>query len=148
MRLQKDLREFIELLNSKQVDYVIVGAHALAYHGYPRYTADLDILIRVSESNARKLQEVITAFGFEDTGLRAQDFLSENQVIQLGVSPNRIDIVTALTGVAFDDAWTDRVETELDGIPIHMLSRECLIRNKKALGRPKDIADLDFLEER
>lgn len=81
------------------------------------------------------------------TGARAQDFLGVNQVIELGVAPNRIDIVTAPTGVRFDEAWTDKVEAELDGIPIHMLSRKHLIKNKKALRHPKDVADLDFLEE-
>jgi len=143
--LHRDLREFVALLNSNEVDYLVVGAHALAYHGHPRYTGDLDLFVRACEANAQKLERVIVAFGFEDTGLRADDFLTEGAVIQLGIAPNRIDLLTGLTGVLFDEAWEERIEAELDGVPVHMLSKPHLIRNKKALGRPKDLADVDSL---
>lgn len=146
MQLQPDLREFIGLLNSNGVEYVIVGAHALAYHGRPRYTGDLDILVRVSEENARRLEEVLILFGFQSTGLKAKDFLGINRVVQLGVAPVRIDILTALTGVAFDEVWADRCETDLDGVPVNIISKRLLIQNKKSLGRPRDRADLESLE--
>lgn len=145
MKLQKDLKEFITLLNSKGVDYLVVGAYALAYHGHPRYTGDMDIFVRVSEENASKLEEVVRDFGFSSTGLSAKDFLEEHQVIQLGVVPNRIDILTALTGVTFDEAWWDKVQVELDGVSLNMIGRTHFIKNKRALGRAKDLADIEAI---
>lgn len=94
MKLQKDLREFIELLNSHGVKYLIVGAYSLAYHGMPRFTGDIDIFIEVNQKNADHLQDVIQAFGFGSSGLQKEDFLKPNQVIQLGIAPNRIDLLT------------------------------------------------------
>ena len=145
MGLQKDLKEFIESLNSKKAEYLVVGAHALAYHGHPRYTGDLDIAVRISSSNAKRVFEAVTAFGFGDVGLTEQDFLSSHQVVQLGVPPNRIDIIMSLDGLSFGEAWSARIETTIDGIPVHMMSREHLIRNKKATGRPQDLADIEAL---
>lgn len=147
MALQQDLREFIELLNSKGVEYVVVGAHALAYYGYPRFTGDLDLFVRVSEDNARKLEESVAQFGLGVMGLTATDFLGNDQVIELGVAPNRIDILTALTGVTFDQVWKDKVATSIDGVPVFIIGRAHLIENKRTLGRPKDLADLDYLEK-
>jgi uncharacterized nucleotidyltransferase DUF6036 len=144
--LQQDLREFIELLNSNKVEYLVVGAHALAFHGHPRYTGDIDILVNTSEKNARKIEGVILQFGFGEAALTAESFTGENQVVQLGIAPNRIDILTSLTGVRFQDAWNGRIAAEIDGLSLSMLSKEDLIRNKKALGRPKDVADLEYLE--
>ncbi|MFO7975920.1 MAG: hypothetical protein R6V12_14950 [Candidatus Hydrogenedentota bacterium] len=146
MALHPDWRAFIELLNSHGVEYVIVGAHAMAFHGCPRYTGDIDILVRVSPENAERLERVVRDFGFEDTGLTIRDFLKEHQVIQLGFPPNRIDLLTTLTGVSFDAAWAEAVSAELDGLPVKILSRNHLIANKKALGRTKDLADLEWLE--
>lgn len=145
MRLQEDLREFIALLNAAGVEYVIVGAHALAYHGCPRYTGDVDILVRVSQENARKLEGVIIEFGFGEAALGAEDFLADDRVIQLGVAPNRIDLLTTVTGVTFEAVWEGKVEAELDGVPVHLIGKKQFIQNKKALGRPKDLADLDSL---
>src|ERR1700737_4781118 len=108
MPLQKDLREFIESLNSRRVEYLIVGAHALAFHGVPRYTGDIDILIHNSPQNAARLQEVIVAFSFASLGLSAEDFLAPDRVIQLGVPPNRIDLLTSITGLEFAEAWAGR----------------------------------------
>ncbi|HOD48911.1 MAG TPA: nucleotidyltransferase [Candidatus Hydrogenedentes bacterium] len=145
MALHPDLRAFIELLNSHGVDYVVVGAHAMAYHGCPRYTGDIDLFLRVSDENAQRMERVICAFGFKDTGLSARDFSEEHQIIQLGFPPNRIDLLTTLTGVPFDDAWSGAVSARLEGLPVRILSREHLIVNKKALGRAKDLADLEWL---
>jgi hypothetical protein len=145
MPLHKDLREFIELLNSWSVDYVIVGAHALAFHGHPRYTGDLDLLVRPSPENAARLQQVVSQFGFASAALSAQDFLVSEQVIQLGRPPNRIDLFTSLTGVDFDEVWAGRVLSELDGIPVAFIGREAFIKNKRVTGRIQDQADLEAL---
>jgi len=117
MRLEKDLREFIALLNSNEVEYVIVGAFALAFHGRPRYTGDIDILVRPSPDNGAKLERAISVFGFSSVGLSAADFLAPDQVVQLGRAPNRIDILTSLTGVDFEEVWDQRVESEIDALP-------------------------------
>jgi hypothetical protein len=145
MRLPKDLREFVALLNSERVDYLIVGAFALAYHGAPRYTGDLDILVRCSEENARRIETALRAFGFASTGLKADDFLIPGQVIQLGVAPNRIDLLTSITGVGFEEAWAERQTAELDGLPVSFIGRAALIRNKKATARSRDLADVEAL---
>jgi predicted nucleotidyltransferase len=146
MRLNRDLREFIELLNSRRVEYVIVGAHSLAFHGRPRYTGDLDILVRPTGDNAKKLLELLNEFGFADAGFKETDFTEAGQVIQLGRPPNRIDLLTDLTGVAIADAFADKLAAEIDGVQVFVLSRQNLIRNKRAVGRPQDLADLDDLE--
>ncbi len=103
MRLSNDLREFLELLNSRGVDYVIVGAHNLAFHGLPRYTGDLDILVRAAPENAAKLVDLLNQFGFAHSGFRESDFTKPNQVIQLGRAPNRIDLLTSISGVSSDE---------------------------------------------
>jgi hypothetical protein len=97
MRLQKDLREFIALSNSNKVEYVIAGAFALAFHRRPRYTGDIDILVRPSSANAAKLERALSEFGFSSSGLRASDFIAPDQMIQLGRAPNPIDILTSIT---------------------------------------------------
>ena len=145
MPLQKDLREFIELLNSRHVEYLIVGAFALAFHGVPRSTGDIDILVRTTQQNAARVEEVLQTFSFASLGLSAADFLHADQVIQLGHPPNRIDLLTSITGVAFDEAWTDCVPGHLHGIPVRFIGRETLIRNKRATGRTQDKADLEAL---
>jgi hypothetical protein len=106
--LSSDLREFIHLLNTNSVKYVIVGAWALAFHGRPRYTGDLDIFVARDDENAGKLMAVIEAFGFAHAGIKREDFLQVDHVIQLGREPNRIDILTGISGVTFDEAWDNR----------------------------------------
>ena|SRR5437870_8819737 len=115
-RLPKDLREFIELLNSHDVRYLIVGGYAVAYHGYPRTTGDIDFFLEVSEENAAKMEAVLIDFGFGGLGLTRQDFLKPDQIIQLGYPPNRIDLLTAISGVSFAEAWEARVRDELDSL--------------------------------
>jgi hypothetical protein len=146
MRLNNDLREFLELLNSRGVDYVIVGAHSLAFHGRARYTGDLDILVRATPKNAAKLVDLLNQFGFTDSGFKESDFTEAEQMIQLGRAPNRIDLLTSITGVTTDEAFANRISAVLDGIPVFVLSKNALIRNKRAVGRPQDLADLDTLE--
>ena len=145
MNLSKDCREFIALLRSEGVDFIIVGAAALAAHGRPRYSGDVDFWIRCDAETASKMERVIAGFGFSSTNLKAADFAESDQVIQLGVAPNRIDILTGLTALKFDEAWSQRVDVELDGIVLPVLDRESFRRNKEALGRNKDLADLDSL---
>lgn len=144
--LSNDLQEFIRLLNTQAVEYLIVGAWALAFHGRPRYTGDVDILIRREPANAARMMRVIEAFGFGKTGLTAADFLRENYVIQLGVEPNRIDLLTGISGVEFKEGWQSRVAGKLGGQTVYFLNRDLLIRNKLAAGRDKDIADARLLE--
>jgi Nucleotidyl transferase of unknown function (DUF2204) len=146
MRLNNDLREFLELLNSRRVDYVIVGAHSLAFHGRPRYTGDLDILVTPDSENAAKLVVLLNEFGFGEAGFKESDFTQGSQIIQLGRAPNRIDLLTSLTGVANADAFADKVAAEIDGVSVYVLSKPNLILNKRAVGRPQDLADLAELE--
>jgi hypothetical protein len=145
MSLSADLKEFIELLNSRGVEYVIVGAHSLAFHGRPRYTGDLDVLVRPSPENAEKIAAVLTEFGFAESGFKSSDFLEPDQVIQLGRVPNRIDLMTGISGVETDDAFATKISAELVGLPVFILSKDLLIQNKRALARPQDLADLDAL---
>ena len=146
MALSKDWREFLELLNSRGVDYVIVGAQSLAFHGRPRHTGDLDILVRPTPDNARLLLALLNQFGFEQSSFKETDFLEPEQIIQLGRVPNRIDLLTSLTGVAPDEAFDAKVSAIIDGIPVFILGKDALIRNKRAVGRPQDLADLSALE--
>jgi hypothetical protein len=145
MSLSADLREFIELLNSHSVEYIIVGAHSLAFHGRPRYTGDLDILIVPTAENAAKVAAVLQRFGFGGTGFKESDFTEPDQLIQLGRAPNRIDLLTGITGVSTEDAFRTKISTELEGSPVFVLSKDLLIQNKRAVGRPQHIADLDAL---
>ena len=147
MPLPEDWRTFIESLNSNGVEYVIVGAVALAHHGTPRYTGDLDVLVRNSPENARRLELALTGFGLSALGLKAADFVDSYSVIQLGVAPFRIDILTSLTGVSFDQAWANRVETVVGETRVNFLGRNELIRSKKLTGRAQDRADLEALGE-
>ena len=145
MPLPEDWRAFIESLNSNGVEYLIVGAVALAYHGFPRYTGDLDVLVRNSPGNTRRLESALAGFGFASLGLKAADFADSYRVIQLGVPPNRIDLLTSITGVPFDEAWGDRVDADLEGTRVSFISRQALIRNKRLTGRAQDKADLEVL---
>jgi hypothetical protein len=145
MYLEVDLREFVVIINALEVRYLVVGAFAVAYHGYPRYTGDIDLFIEPSIENAQKIMMAIEQFGFGDIGLSVEDFLQDNQVIQLGVAPNRIDLLTFLTGVNFTEAWENRERGEIAGLNVSIISKELLKRNKAASGRSKDLADLEYL---
>ena len=148
MNLHKDLREFVELLNSNAIDYLVVGGHAVSFHGYPRYTGDIDFFLRAAPESARRILQLVGAFGFGDLGLTEADFASPSGVVQLGRPPNRIDLLLGITGVTFEEAWATRVPGELDGLPVFYPSREVLLRNKDATGRLKDAADAEILRRR
>ena len=144
-KLPNDLREFIELLNAHDVRYVIVGGYAVAYHGFPRLTGDIDFFVETSEENAQRLESVLTDFGFGSIGLSSEDFKKPDQIIQLGYPPNRIDLITSISGVTFAEAWADKVSDDLGGIPVTFIGKKTLLANKAASGRLKDRADLDSL---
>jgi len=147
MIFERDFRDFIELLNEHQVDYMIIGAHALAYHGRPRHTGDLDIWIKPSGENASKMIVVLDDFGFGSLGLKEQDFLKDNYVTQLGYPPLRIDILNAISGVGFDEAYSNKIEGDVDGLKINFINVEEFIRNKEATGRQKDLGDIASLRK-
>ena len=144
--LSKDLQEFIRLAKANGVEFLIVGAYALAFHGRPRYTGDLDIFIRRDPGNADRLMKVIQEFGFGATGITREDFLKENFVIQLGFEPNRIDLLTGISGVNFEEAWRTRETGRLAKEEVWFLSRELLIQNKRSSNRDKDLGDIQLLE--
>ena len=146
MKLSQDLREFIELLISLKIEFVIVGAHALAWHGLPRYTKDVDFLVNTNETNADGLEKLLTEFGFGRLGLTARDFTEPNQVIQLGMEPNRIDILTGISGGEWSEAWATRELGEMDGLPVCFLGKDAYLKIKIASGRPQDIADAQRLQ--
>ena len=146
MTLSKDWREFLELLNFHGVDYVIVGAQSLAFHARPRHTGDLQILVRPTPHNTRLVLSLLNEFGFRESSFKETDFLQPEQIIQLGRVPNRIDLLTSLTGVTTDEAFDAKVSAIIDGVPVFVLGKGTLIRNKRAVGRPQDLADLSALE--
>jgi len=145
MEGQQDFRDLLALFNEHNVDYMIVGAYALAFHGTPRYTGDIDILVKPNAVNARRIIAALDEFGFGSVGLRATDFETSDQVIQLGVPPVRVDMMTSITGVIWEEAFSGRVEGKYGDIPATYIGREQFISNKKALGRKKDLADLEAL---
>lgn len=147
MILHKDFKEFIQLLEKFEVQYLIVGGYALAYHGYPRFTQDIDFWIFIQKENAIKIIQVIRAFGFASLDLNEHDFLVPENVIQLGFPPNRIDILTEIDGVSFEKAYPSRKELKLDDLSIQFIGLDELIQNKKSSGRLQDLADIEMLEK-
>ena len=145
--LHKDFREFIELLNAHQVDFLIVGAHAVAFHARPRYTGDLDIFVRASAENGTRVAAALRDFGFAELGLTSGDFARPGHVVQLGREPVRIDISTAITAVSFDEAWNEKCSGAMDGLPVFFLSKRHLMANKQAVARDKDIVDVANLRK-
>ena len=144
--LNQDFREFIQSLNDNGVRYLVVGGYAVALHGHPRYTKDIDIWIELSEANAAHLVEALREFGFGSLGLEVTDFLVADQIIQLGYPPNRIDLITSLEGVDFETCYEARVAVEMDNVTVNFIDLENLKRNKKATGRLQDLADLENLQ--
>ena len=142
IQLPPDFKEFLKLLNSRNVEYLIVGGYAVGYHGYPRPTGDLDIWISSTRENAERAHDALQEFGFScPIELLQQD----NQLARMGVSPFRIEIMTTIDGVSFSDSYAERVHGELDGVEVNMISLPRLRENKKASGRSKDIMDLENL---
>jgi predicted nucleotidyltransferase len=146
VKLDKDLRELLELFRAKGADFLVVGGHAVAFHGHPRLTEDLDLFVRPDAANGARIVEALQEFGFGSLDITPADFQADDRVIQLGRAPNRVDLLTRLYGVEFAAAWERRVAANLDGVSIWMISREDLIANKRATGRTQDKADAEFLE--
>ena len=144
--LSKDFKEFIELLNENKVRYLVVGGYAVAFHGHPRYTKDLDVWIELSPDNANNILNALKKFGFGSLGLKPDDFLESDQIIQLGYPPNRIDILTTLKDLKFGHCYKAKVEVEIQGLHIDFIDIENLKKNKRATGRPQDLADAENLE--
>src|SRR5690606_11342070 len=138
--LSKDFKEFIELLNSNEVKYLLIGAYAVALHGHPRYTKDLDIWVELSTENAEKLDRAIKEFGFGSLKLTKEDFLTEGTVIQMGHPPNRIDIINSPDGINFAESYSSRLQLDLDGTKVSVIDLENLLKNKRASGRTQDLA--------
>ncbi len=144
--LNQDFKEFIKSLNDKQVHYLIVGGYAVAFYGYPRYTKDLDVWIEISEENAKKIIQALEQFGFASLSLTEQDFLTPNQVIQLGYPPSRIDLLTSIDGVEFFQCYQSRTSEDIDGQPVNFICLDDLKKNKRSSGRAQDLADLENLQ--
>ena len=146
MRLAKDVLEFIELLNSSSVDYLVVGGHAVGFHGFPRLTGDVDFFVRADDENATRLIEAFRRVGFDDAENLRPALTMEGRSIKIGVAPNRIDVITGISGVDFDEAWASRVSGHLESVPVEIIGKESLLKNKRASGRPKDLIDAAEIE--
>jgi hypothetical protein len=145
--VEPDFREFLELLNEEQVEALIVGGYAMAYHGVPRYTKDLDLYVHPTADNAAKIMRVLERFGMGSIGLTLSEFCKEDRVIQLGVAPVRIDLVTSIPGVRWERAWNNKVSVLYGDVPTFVIAKDDLIASKKVLGRKVDLADLEALGE-
>ncbi|MFI5308012.1 MAG: nucleotidyltransferase [Polyangiales bacterium] len=139
--------EFLSTFVSHRVRFLVVGGHALAVHGRPRYTDDLDVWVEPTPANAKRVIEALQAFGYEAYSLSAAEFATPDRMTHLGKPPMRIDIMTSVTGVRFRDAWANRMRAKIEGMTLCFLGRKQLIQNKAAAGRAKDLADLALLEE-
>jgi hypothetical protein len=145
----EDFRDLVKALSSHGVRFLVVGAHALAAHGVPRVTGDLDVWVESSPENAHRVVRALAEFGapLETLDLTESDFTTPDRVVQLGLPPFRIDLMTSISGVTFEGAWTGRLKGLLFDVPVSFLGREAFIRNKQASGRPKDLADIRALGE-
>ncbi len=147
MEVQPDFRELLELFNKHNVEYMIVGGYALAFHGAPRYTGDIDIFVKPDSENAQQILIALEEFGFGSVGIEQEDLENPNKVIQLGYPPVRIDIITSISGVSWDEACKERIEGEYGEIAVYYIGKKHYILNKKASGRRKDLADIEALGE-
>ena len=147
IHLPKDFKEFLQLLHSKKIEYLIIGGYAVAFHGYPRATGDMDIWIAIHENNAKKMVEVLNEFGFNNPELDKGLFLERDKNIRMGVPPMRLEILTSIDGVEFSECYKNKQTIKIDDVEIHFISLEDLKRNKKASGRYRDLDDLEHLEK-
>lgn len=148
MELNRDFREFFQSLNANGVRYLVVGGFAVALHGHPRYTKDIDVWIDGTAANAKRTVRALADFGFESLGLRAADFQVSDQVVQLGIAPNRIDILMSLQGVSFRRCYLRRVTADFAGVVVNFIDVESLKVNKRSTGRAQDLADVESLDSR
>jgi hypothetical protein len=141
-----DFSDMLSALCAETAEFMVVGAYAMAAHGLPRATGDIDIWVRPTPENARRVWRALERFGAPLSRLKVEDLLDPNTVYQIGVAPHRIDILTSISGVDFESAWSKRKVARLGGLDVHVLGRDQLIENKRASGRPKDLVDLAWLE--
>ena len=146
IRLPQDFKEFLQLLNSKKIESLVVGGYAVAFHGHPRTTGDLDIWIALSRDNAHKTVEAVKEFGFNNPDLKEEIFLKENRNIRMGNEPLRIEILTSIDGVEFSECYNNKSIAAIDDIEINFISLKDLKKNKRASGRLQDLADIENLE--
>jgi hypothetical protein len=142
-----DFKDLLSAFNAHRVEYLVVGAHALAAHGYVRATGDLDVWVRPEAANAKRVIEALRAFGASLQDLSEADLTRAGTVFQIGVAPIRIDVLTSIDGVGFEEAWTGRLTARFADLPVPVLALRDLIVNKRAAGRPQDLADVDWLEK-
>ncbi|MBO9634960.1 MAG: nucleotidyltransferase [Chitinophagaceae bacterium] len=148
MILAQDFEDFIALLNKHKVEYMVVGGYALAFHGKPRHTGDLDIWIGISKKNADKMLKVVKEFGLAALGFTKEDFLKDGYITQIGYPPLRIDILNSIDGVAFNEAFANKKEIDLDGLNVTYIGLQDFITNKEASGRSQDISDIIALQKK
>jgi hypothetical protein len=144
--VSKDFSELFASFNAHQVRALVVGGYAFAFHARPRYTKDLDLWIEPSPDNVERLLRALADFGFGSLGLTVGDFERPGQFVQLGYPPNRIDLMTSIPGLTFEEAWAHRIEDRYGTEPVCFLAKDDLIRNKRAVGRRQDLLDLEILE--
>ena len=147
MEVQEDFREFLASLNVHEVEFMIVGGYALAFHGAPRFTGDIDIFVKPDQQNAKQIIKALVEFGFSSLDLTIDDFKYPDKVIQLGLPPVRIDIITSISGVSWEEADATKVPGRYGDISISFIGKKQFITNKRAIGRKKDLADLEALGE-
>lgn len=147
MDTRNDFKELLELFNRHKVEYLVVGGYALAFHGAPRVTGDIDLFIHPTNENAERILLALREFGFGSLDLSQEDFTSPGMVVQLGVPPVRIDIVTRISGVSWEKADAGKLPGLYADTPTHFIGRDDFITNKRATGRKKDLADIEALEE-
>jgi hypothetical protein len=140
-----DFSDMLSALSAEDVEFLLVGAYAMAVHGVPRATGDIDVWVRPSPDNAARVLRALARFGAPIATLTVTDLAKPGTVFQIGVAPDRIDVLTAIDGVDFEQAWARRATTDLAGLSIPVIARDDLIRNKRATGRPRDLADADRL---
>ncbi|MBI4978485.1 MAG: hypothetical protein HZC28_13480 [Spirochaetes bacterium] len=148
MEKQDDFKELLALFNNHGVEYLIVGGYALAFHGAPRSTGDIDLFVNPDPVNAERIMKALDVFGFGDVGLTAADFSAPGRVVQLGYPPVRIDILTSISGVTWEAAWQGRSAGMYDDLSVHFIGKREFLNNKKAAGRKKDDADTEALTEK
>lgn len=144
--LPPDFKEFLQVLNLSEVKYLLVGGYAVAWHGYPRTTADIDIWVRVGPENAERIMNALRRFGFGGSNASTELFLRPDRVVRMGVPPFRIEILTGIAGVNFESCFDRRAQPIIDGIRVNVISREDLLINKLSAGRAKDLADVERLK--
>jgi hypothetical protein len=147
MEIQPDFRDLFALLNEHKVEYLIVGGYALAFHGAPRYTGDIDIFVRPHRENAQRIIQALAAFGFQFPNLTVEDFENPDKVVQLGVPPVRVDLITSITGVSWEEANASKEPGNFGDVPVYYIGLAQYIANKRATGRKKDLADIEALGE-